>query len=118
MLRKPACHFGWDWNLAIAPLGIYGRIALRPVRQARIEHVQTAQQHRDDGSVSVDVAVDAASAARAGTVPLTIRFAGRSDRLRSRLETGETRSHRTLHHRSTLSSGGRPAPARRRSIHA
>ena len=29
MLRKPACHFGWDWNLAIAPLGVYGAIALQ-----------------------------------------------------------------------------------------
>ncbi len=29
MLRKPQCHYGWDWNLAIAPFGLYGRIALR-----------------------------------------------------------------------------------------
>jgi beta-mannosidase len=28
MLRKPQCHFGWDWNLAIAPFGAYGRLNL------------------------------------------------------------------------------------------
>jgi beta-mannosidase len=28
MLRKAQCDFGWDWNLAIAPLGLYGRVAL------------------------------------------------------------------------------------------
>ena len=89
MLRKPACHFGWDWNLAIAPLGIYGAIALRPVRQARIEHVQTAQQHHDDGSVSVDVAVTLFGA-RAGTAPLTIRFAGQERQIEVELETGES----------------------------
>ena len=28
MLRKPQCDYGWDWNIALAPLGVYGRIAL------------------------------------------------------------------------------------------
>jgi beta-mannosidase len=28
MLRKPQCHFGWDWNLAIAPFGAYGKFQL------------------------------------------------------------------------------------------
>ena len=27
-LRKPSCHAGWDWNLAIMPFGAYGRIRL------------------------------------------------------------------------------------------
>ncbi len=43
MLRKPQCHFGWDWNIAIAPLGLYGTIALRKLEIARIEHVPTRQ---------------------------------------------------------------------------
>ena len=28
MLRKPQCDFGWDWNIALAPLGLHGRIGL------------------------------------------------------------------------------------------
>ena len=27
-LRKPSCHAGWDWNLAIMPFGAYGRVLL------------------------------------------------------------------------------------------
>lgn len=28
MLRKPACDFGWDWNIALAPFGVYGDMRL------------------------------------------------------------------------------------------
>nr|MBA3326468.1 glycoside hydrolase family 2 protein [Paracoccaceae bacterium] len=28
MLRKPQCDFGWDWNIALAPCGLYGGIRL------------------------------------------------------------------------------------------
>ena len=55
MLRKPQCHFGWDWNIAIAPLGLYGTIALRKLETARIEHVLTRQTHNADGSVELQV---------------------------------------------------------------
>ncbi len=58
MLRKPACHFGWDWNLAIAPFGIYGKIMLRRHGNMRIEHVQVNQKHGvPGGRVVVDVDV-------------------------------------------------------------
>jgi beta-mannosidase len=57
MLRKPACHFGWDWNIAIAPFGIYGDIKLCRFDRVRVEHVQAFQTHRDDGSVDINVAV-------------------------------------------------------------
>ena len=30
MLRKAQCHFGWDWNLAIAPLGLLRRYQITP----------------------------------------------------------------------------------------
>ncbi|PDV88990.1 beta-mannosidase [Rhizobium sp. H4] len=55
MLRKPQCHFGWDWNIAIAPLGLYGTIALKKLESARIEHVVTRQTHNLDGSVDLTV---------------------------------------------------------------
>ncbi|NEI72995.1 glycoside hydrolase family 2 protein [Rhizobium lusitanum] len=57
MLRKPQCHFGWDWNIAIAPLGLYGTIALKKLEIARIENVVTQQIHNDDGSVDLKVTV-------------------------------------------------------------
>ena len=30
MLRKPQCDFGWDWNIALAPFGVYEGIRLEP----------------------------------------------------------------------------------------
>ncbi|OWV77345.1 beta-mannosidase [Rhizobium sp. R339] len=55
MLRKPQCHFGWDWNIAIAPFGLYGTVALKKLETARIEHVVTRQTHNSDGSVDLTV---------------------------------------------------------------
>ncbi len=55
MLRKPQCHFGWDWNIALAPSGLYGAVALRKLVDARIEHVNIRQVHKDDGSVELEV---------------------------------------------------------------
>jgi beta-mannosidase len=57
MLRKPACDFGWDWNIALAPMGLYGRVKLCKLDPARIEHVMVKQIHRADGGVELDVAV-------------------------------------------------------------
>ena len=47
MLRKPQCHFGWDWNIAIAPFGLYGNIELcRRAMLRASKHVQVIQLHR------------------------------------------------------------------------
>jgi len=37
MLRKVQCDFGWDWNIALAPFGLYGAVRLvhAPLAQAR-----------------------------------------------------------------------------------
>ncbi|UWR00048.1 glycoside hydrolase family 2 protein [Rhodobacteraceae bacterium S2214] len=56
-LRKPACDFGWDWNIALAPFGIYGDIALEPSKAARIDTLNIHQDHSGDGVlVTVQVA--------------------------------------------------------------
>ena len=55
MLRKVQCHFGWDWNIAIAPLGVYEPPLLKRLAEARIEHVTTRQDWHDDGSVDLIV---------------------------------------------------------------
>lgn len=44
MIRKPQCDFGWDWNIALAPFGIWGRIALEP-QGARIDDLIVTQVH-------------------------------------------------------------------------
>jgi beta-mannosidase len=54
MLRKPQCHFGWDWNIALAPLGLYGNVRLRHAPDALIDAVLVHQAHAA-GSVTVDV---------------------------------------------------------------
>jgi beta-mannosidase len=90
MLRKPACHFGWDWNLAIAPLGVYGSIGLKRLSLARVEHVEVAQEHHEDGSVTVAAAVTL-YAAQAGEVPLVFNFAGEERRVEVTLAPGEVR---------------------------
>jgi beta-mannosidase len=58
MLRKPQCHFGWDWNLAIVPFGLCGRFELRHNDGTIIEWVSVEQTHHIDGSVDVSVAVE------------------------------------------------------------
>jgi beta-mannosidase len=54
MLRKPSCDFGWDWNIALAPFGVYGEIGLEPVVAARIASLLIDQAHTP-GRVVVSV---------------------------------------------------------------
>ena len=44
MLRKPQCDFGWDWNIALAPFGLYGTIGLEP-EGPRIASLIVDQDH-------------------------------------------------------------------------
>ncbi len=53
MLRKPACDFGWDWNIALAPFGVWGTLALDPVGP-RIADIIVTQDHYAD---RIDVAL-------------------------------------------------------------
>jgi beta-mannosidase len=89
MLRKPQCHFGWDWNIAIAPLGIYEAIALRKLEVARIEHVTTRQFHHADGAV--DLYVTATFHADApGILPVHFSLGEERVRLDIGVNAGET----------------------------
>jgi beta-mannosidase len=59
MLRKPSCDFGWDWNIALAPFGIYGDFRLEPAVPARISAIVVDQVHGPEGvRVNVDVQVE------------------------------------------------------------
>jgi beta-mannosidase len=83
MLRKAQCHNGWDWNLAIAPFGIYGDVKLCAMDDARIEHVQVAQRHLVSGEVHVDVTVTLGLSENA-TGYCTVAFEGQSRKINTK----------------------------------
>ncbi len=92
MLRKPQCHFGWDWNIALAPLGLYGEIALKRLETARIEHVITEQRHEGD---AVDLIVSVVLHAD-GPGVLPIHFTLGDERVR--LDCGVRADETTITH--------------------
>ena len=53
MLRKPQCDFGWDWNIALAPFGVYGDMRLEPLQPLRIDRLAIRQEHGDGVAVHV-----------------------------------------------------------------
>ena len=58
-LRKPSCHAGWDWNLAIMPFGAYGRLKLcKSSFEIHIENVRFTQMHLPNGRVKLNCIVN------------------------------------------------------------
>ena len=98
MLRKPACDFGWDWNLAIAPLGLYGDIKLCFAAKARIEHVTAHQVHHENGSVTVQVMTEIFAQFAGGELDFAIRFDG--ELISRKIEIGQ--GTRKLHEAFTI----------------
>ncbi len=45
MLRKMQCDFGWDWNIALAPFGLYGSARIEAQDCARIDRLAITQDH-------------------------------------------------------------------------
>ncbi len=72
MLRKPSCDFGWDWNIALAPFGVYGDIGLEPVVAARIASVVIDQVHTP-GRVVVSVTAEIEGEAEGDAVSMALR---------------------------------------------
>lgn len=54
MLRKPACDWGWDWNLALCPFGVTGGVRVQAVGAHQVDQVMVRQRH-EDGTVHVEV---------------------------------------------------------------
>ena len=46
-IRKPQCHFGWDWGPTLPPSGIAGDIGLQAVGEAVIKGLDLSQSHGD-----------------------------------------------------------------------
>jgi beta-mannosidase len=55
MLRKPQCDFGWDWNIALAPFGVYEGIRLETAARPRIGPLGINQHHESD---AIELAVN------------------------------------------------------------
>lgn len=53
-VRKPQCHFGWDWGPVLPPSGISGDVYLESVDSAEVQEIVAVQKHYD-GKVDVDV---------------------------------------------------------------
>jgi beta-mannosidase len=70
MLRKPACDFGWDWNIALGNFGLWGRIGLEPAGP-RIADIVVTQDHFAD-RVDVALKVTTAGIADGETVTMTL----------------------------------------------
>ncbi|MBI1173146.1 glycoside hydrolase family 2 protein [bacterium] len=51
LIRKPACDFGWDWNIALATFGVHGDLYLEPVAATRIAHLVVTQSHTQGRAV-------------------------------------------------------------------
>ena len=45
-LRKPQCDAGWDWNIALSPIGVHGGIRLRRSAALRLDDVALRQIHQ------------------------------------------------------------------------
>lgn len=56
-IRKPQCHFGWDWGPVLAPSGISDDIGLEFVKGGRIKDFSVSQEH-NDGKVKIDFDCD------------------------------------------------------------
>ncbi len=74
MLRKVQCDFGWDWNIALAPFGLYGDLRLEPAGAERIDRVHVDQAH-GDGAVTLTLTVDVTDAL---DLDYAITFAGQT----------------------------------------
>ncbi len=53
-IRKPQCHFGWDWGPVLPPSGVAGDIALVGRTDAEFSDVRINQQH-ENGTVTLTI---------------------------------------------------------------
>lgn len=74
MLRKPACDWGWDWNIALVPFGLWGAARIEPASGPRIRRLALSQSH-DGGRVVLTVGVHTDEAEGA---PFAVTFAGQT----------------------------------------
>ena len=47
-LRKTPCHSGWDWNICLMPIGVYGDVRLETHLQYRLDDVNVVKEFIGD----------------------------------------------------------------------
>ena len=63
MVRKPACHGGWDWGIAQETIGFCGSVAIFAYDDFKVDYISSTQTFNDDMSrCDLDVSVDATDA--------------------------------------------------------
>ena len=92
-LRKTQCAAGWDWNICLMPLGVYGEVSLRRSTLGVIEHVEVSQTHHaGDAQAGVTVSVDVELHAYAGgAASVEIEFDGALQSVNLTLQPGTAR---------------------------
>ena len=59
LIRKPACHAGWDWGPSVQSIGLCGTVKLIASDKPRVDYVYTTQTFNDDFShCTLDVFAD------------------------------------------------------------
>ena len=58
-IRKPQCHFGWDWGPVLPVSGITGDIFIEMRSEGKISDMKIRQFRNDDGSFTVTVKLEA-----------------------------------------------------------
>lgn len=71
-LRKPPCHFGWDWGPKLPPAGVARSIGLEAY-DLRAEDLLIRQQHKDGG---VTLTVTARLSDTAGEIAGSLKLTG------------------------------------------
>lgn len=95
LLRKTQCAAGWDWNLSLMPLGVYGDIDLQCVTVALVDHITVQQTHTAAG---VDVRVEVhAQVVQPGMAAVEVRFNGEARVCEVSLSAGQTSHSETFH---------------------
>ncbi|MDP0929845.1 glycoside hydrolase family 2 protein [Paracoccus onubensis] len=89
-LRKPQCDAGWDWNIALSPIGVHGGIRLRRSDALRLDDVLLRQFH-EGGRVRIEIDL-MTEVARSVETEAVIRMDGQSVVERFRLWPGGNRS--------------------------
>ena len=59
LIRKPACHAGWDWGPEVESIGFCGTVKLLAADRPLVDYVYTTQKFTDDlGHCTLDVFAD------------------------------------------------------------